>query len=170
MCPSYMVTREEKHSTRGRAHLLWEMLNNAEIETWRSEEVLDALDLCLSCKGCTNDCPVNVDMPTYKAEFLHNRWKHRLRPRQAYAFGLIDQVSRVASRAPGVVNFLTQVPPFAQVFKLAAGMTQERAVPRFAPLTLQQWFKQRGEAWRPYRTVASWYFWRILEASRKKTP
>jgi Fe-S oxidoreductase len=88
-------------------------------------------------------------MPTYKAEFLHQRWKHRLRPRHAYAFGLIDQVARVASRAPGIVNFLTHTPPFAQAFKLAAGMTQEREVPEFAPLTLQRWFRQRGRTTNP---------------------
>jgi FAD/FMN-containing dehydrogenase/Fe-S oxidoreductase len=145
MCPSFMATREEMHSTRGRTRLLFEMLKGEVItDGWQSDEVMEALDLCLACKGCTNDCPVNVDMPTYKAEFLHHRWKHRLRPRHAYAFGLIDQVARVASRAPGVVNFVTQTPPFAQAFRLAAGMTQRRRVPTFAPLTLQQWFAQRG--------------------------
>ncbi|HEU5245375.1 MAG TPA: FAD-linked oxidase C-terminal domain-containing protein [Gaiellaceae bacterium] len=150
MCPSFMATREEMHSTRGRTRLLFEMLEGEVItDGWQSDEVMEALDLCLSCKGCTHDCPVDVDMPTYKAEFLHNRWKHRLRPRHAYAFGLIDQVSRVASRAPGLVNFLTHTPPFAQAFKLAAGMTQQRAVPTFAPLTLQQWFKQRGGTTNP---------------------
>jgi FAD/FMN-containing dehydrogenase/Fe-S oxidoreductase len=150
MCPSFMATREEMHSTRGRTRLLFEMLEGEVItDGWQSDEVMEALDLCLSCKGCTNDCPVGVDMPTYKAEFLHNRWKHRLRPRHAYAFGLIDQVARLASRAPGLVNFVTQTPPFAQAFKLAAGMTQERAVPKFAPLTLQQWFKQRGGTTNP---------------------
>jgi FAD/FMN-containing dehydrogenase/Fe-S oxidoreductase len=150
MCPSFMATREEMHSTRGRARLLFEMLEGEVItDGWQSDEVMEALDLCLSCKGCTNDCPVDVDMPTYKAEFLHNRWKHRLRPRHAYAFGLIDQVSRLASRAPGVVNFVTHTPPLAQAFKLAAGMTQRRDVPEFAPLTLQQWFKQRGGTTNP---------------------
>src|SRR5213596_3218910 len=104
---------------------------------------MEALDLCLSCKGCTNDCPVGVDMPTYKAEFLHNRWKHRLRPRHAYAFGLIDQVSRIASHQPGLVNFVTHTPPLAQAFKPAAGMTEEREVATFGPPQLQQWFKQR---------------------------
>jgi FAD/FMN-containing dehydrogenase/Fe-S oxidoreductase len=150
MCPSFTATREEMHSTRGRARLLFEMLEG-EIVTdgWQSDEVMEALDLCLSCKGCTNDCPVDVDIPTYKAEFLYHRWKHRLRPRHAYAFGLIDQVSRVASRAPGLVNFLTHTAPFAQAFKLAAGMTQQRAVPEFAPVTLQQWFKQRGGTTNP---------------------
>jgi FAD/FMN-containing dehydrogenase/Fe-S oxidoreductase len=150
MCPSFIATREEMHSTRGRARLLFEMLEG-EIVTdgWQSDEVLEALDLCLSCKGCTHDCPVDVDMPTYKAEFLHQRWKHRLRPRPAYAFGLIDQVARVASRMPEVVNFVTHTPPLAQAFKLAAGMTQEREVPSFAPLTLQRWFRQRGGTTNP---------------------
>ena len=150
MCPSFMATREEMHSTRGRARLLFEMLQGQIVtDGWQSDEVMEALDLCLSCKGCTHDCPVDVDMPTYKAEFLHHRWKHRLRPRHAYAFGLIDQVARVASHAPGLVNLVTHTPPFAQAFKLAAGMTQRRAVPTFAPLTLQQWFKQRGGTTNP---------------------
>ena len=147
MCPSFMATREEMHSTRGRARLLFEMLEGELITGgWQSDEVMEALDLCLACKGCTHDCPTNVDLPTFKAEFLHHRWKHRLRPRHAYAFGQIDRVAQLASRAPRIVNFLTQTPPFAQAVKLAAGMTQERAVPKFAPLTLQRWFAQRGGA------------------------
>ena len=143
MCPSYMVTREEKHATRGRARLLWEMLNGDELEGWRSKEVYDALDLCLSCKGCTNDCPVNVDMPTLKAEFLSRHYEGRLRPRPAYAFGLIDQTARIASKLPGLANFLTQTPPFERAFKLAAGIHPERRVPAFAPVTLKEWFAQR---------------------------
>jgi FAD/FMN-containing dehydrogenase/Fe-S oxidoreductase len=145
MCPSYMVTRDEMHSTRGRAHLLFEMLRGEVVEGgWQSDEVMEALDLCLSCKGCTNDCPVKVDMPTLKAEFLHHRYAHRLRPRHAYAFGLIDRVAAVASRFPELANLLTQTPPFAQGMKLAAGMTQHRAMPSFAPVTLQEWFRRRG--------------------------
>lgn len=146
MCPSFVATREEKHTTRGRAHLLFEMLNGEVItDRWRSKEVFEALDLCLACKGCTNDCPVNVDIPTLKSEFLHHHWKHRLRPRHAYAFGLIDQVSRVASRVPGIVNVATSVPPLSQLVKFTAGITQRRAVPQFAPLTLREWFAARGE-------------------------
>src|SRR5204862_3847893 len=122
MCPSYMVTREEKHSTRGRAHLLWEMLNNPELELWHDDEVEEALDLCLSCKGCTNDCPVSVDLPTLKAEFLAHRYEKRLRPRHAYAFGLIDQAARLASLAPGLVDAVTQAPGLAGFAKAAAGM------------------------------------------------
>jgi FAD/FMN-containing dehydrogenase/Fe-S oxidoreductase len=147
MCPSYQVTREEKDSTRGRARLLFEMLEGEVItDGWQSNEVYDALDLCLSCKGCTNDCPVSVDIPTYKAEFLHHHFKswRRWRPRYAYAFGLIDQASRVAARMPQVANFVTQTPPFSRVAKLAAGMAPGRSIPEFAPMTLQQWFEQRG--------------------------
>src|SRR6185437_13727721 len=119
MCPSFTATREEMHSTRGRARLLFEMLEGELVtDGWQSDEVMEALDLCLSCKGCTHDCPDDVDMPTYKAELLHQRWKRRLRPRQAYAFGLIDQVARIASHLPEVVNFVTRTPPFAQAFKL----------------------------------------------------
>jgi FAD/FMN-containing dehydrogenase/Fe-S oxidoreductase len=145
MCPSYLVTREEKHSTRGRARLLFEMLQGRPLEGgWRSREVFDALDLCLSCKGCTSDCPVSVDMPTLKSEFLSHYWKRRLRPRHAYAFGLIDQAARIASRIPRAVNLVTQTPGAARVAKLAAGMAPERAIPRFAPRTFTGWYRERG--------------------------
>jgi FAD/FMN-containing dehydrogenase/Fe-S oxidoreductase len=144
MCPSYMVTREEKHTTRGRARMLWEMVNGEDLELWRSDEVLDALDLCLSCKGCTNDCPVNVDMPALKAEFLSHHYERRLRPRHAYAFGLIDQAARFASKLPGVANFVTQREPFASLAKLGAGAHPKRHLPPFAPVTLRDWYGARG--------------------------
>jgi FAD/FMN-containing dehydrogenase/Fe-S oxidoreductase len=147
MCPSYLVTREEKHSTRGRARLLFEMLRGRPLEGgWRSREVFDALDLCLSCKGCTHDCPVGVDMPTLKSEFLSHYWKRRLRPRHAYAFGLIDQAARIASRVPGAVNLVTQSPRTARLAKLAAGMAPQRDIPRFAPQTFTSWYRARGGA------------------------
>jgi FAD/FMN-containing dehydrogenase/Fe-S oxidoreductase len=144
MCPSFQVTREEKHSTRGRARLLWEMLNGGELELWRDEEVFESLDLCLACKGCTNDCPVSVDLPTLKAEFLSHYYERRLRPRHAYAFGLIDQAARLASGLPGVVNFLTQTPGLSPLAKRLAGMAPERRFPAFAPLTLRDWWHARG--------------------------
>jgi FAD/FMN-containing dehydrogenase/Fe-S oxidoreductase len=144
MCPSYMVTREEKHTTRGRARMLWEMVNGEDLELWRSDEVRDALDLCLSCKGCANDCPVNVDMPTLKAEFLSHHYEHRLRPRHAYAFGLIDQAARFASKLPEVANFVTQREPLASIAKLAAGAHPDRHLPPFAPVTLRDWYVRRG--------------------------
>jgi len=91
MCPSFRVTREEEHSTRGRAHLLWEMTKGEVVQDgWQSDEVKDSLDLCLSCKGCKSDCPVGVDLATYKAEFLSHYYEGRMRPLSAYAFGNID--------------------------------------------------------------------------------
>jgi FAD/FMN-containing dehydrogenase/Fe-S oxidoreductase len=152
MCPSYQVTREEKHSTRGRARLLFEMLQGEVItDGWQSREVYDALDLCLACKGCTNDCPVNVDMPTYKSEFLHRHFKsaRRWRPRHAYAMGYIDKAARLASLMPELANFATQTPGLRRLTKLAGGIDQRRPVPKFAPMTLQEWFRRRGGAANP---------------------
>ncbi len=111
MCPSYMVTREEEHSTRGRARLLFEMVRGETITTgWRSAEVRDALDLCLACKGCKSDCPVNVDMATYKAEFLAHHYAHRLRPRAHYSMGWLPVTAQAASRAPALANAILQSP------------------------------------------------------------
>jgi Fe-S oxidoreductase len=144
MCPSYMVTREERHTTRGRAHHLWEMLHGDVIQDrWRDDNVKEALDLCLACKGCKGDCPVNVDMATYKAEFLSHYWEGRLRPRYAYAFGLIDQWSRLASMWPGLVNLATQTPGLSHLAKLVAGMPFQRKFPQFAPKTFQHQFHRR---------------------------
>ena len=156
MCPSYMVTREEKHTTRGRAHILWEMLNGEELELWRDHEVFEALDLCLSCKGCTSECPVNVDMPTLKAEFLSHYYQGRLRPRTAYAFGLIDQAARLASKMPGLVNFVTQTAPFDALAKAAIGVSQKRHIPPFASPTLKEWFARRPHRDGGGRRVILW--------------
>jgi FAD/FMN-containing dehydrogenase/Fe-S oxidoreductase len=145
MCPSYRVTREEEHSTRGRAHLLFEMMQGDLIrDGWRSEEVKESLDLCLSCKGCKGDCPVHVDVATYKAEFLSHYYEGRIRPRQAYAFGLIHQWARLASLAPGLVNLVTQTPGLRDVAKLIAGIPPQRQIPAFAPNTFQRLAGKRG--------------------------
>jgi Fe-S oxidoreductase len=121
--------------------------------------VKDALDLCLACKGCTSDCPVQVDMPTMKSEFWHHHFKSfkRWRPRYAYAFGLIDQASRVASLMPEVANVVTQTPGLRSVARFVAGMAPERSIPPFAPMTLQQWWRQRGGTSNPHgRRVVLW--------------
>ena len=145
MCPSYMVTREEMHSTRGRAHLLFEMLQGDVItEGWRSPHVKEALDLCLACKGCKGDCPVGVDVATYKAEFMSHYYEGRLRPRSAYAFGLIHVWARLASLMPDAVNFFTQAPALSGAAKRLAGVAPERDIPAFAPQTFKQWFRERG--------------------------
>ena len=144
MCPSFQVTREEKHSTRGRAHLLWEMLEGDPVAgMWQNEDVKDALDLCLACKGCKGDCPVHVDMATYKAEFLSHYYERHLRPRHAFAFGLITWWARIAARAPGLVNLLTHMPGLSEMAKFAAGMARQREIPRFAPHTFREMFARR---------------------------
>jgi FAD/FMN-containing dehydrogenase/Fe-S oxidoreductase len=154
MCPSYMVTREEMHSTRGRTHLLWEMMHGDVIEDrWRDEHVKEALDLCLACKGCKGDCPVNVDMATYKAEFLAHYWEGRVRPVPAYAFGWIDKWARLASLAPGFANLLTQLPVLRDLAKAAVGVPHERQIPAFAPETFTSWFRKRPRSQRASKLV-----------------
>jgi FAD/FMN-containing dehydrogenase/Fe-S oxidoreductase len=144
MCPSYRATREEEHSTRGRAHLLWEMTQGEVIrDGWRSEEVKHSLDLCLACKGCKTECPVGVDVATYKAEFLSHYYEGRLRPRSAYASGNIDLWARLASHAPGLANLATQLPFLRDLSKLVAGIPKQRAIPAFAPETFKTWFYRR---------------------------
>ncbi len=144
MCPSFMVTREEKDSTRGRARLLFEMLQGEELDNgWRDESVREALDLCLACKGCKGDCPVNVDMATYKAEFLSHYYSGRLRPITAYSMGLIMYWARVASKMPGLVNFMSQTPGLSRLVKFAGGIAPQRRVPGFAPYTFTEWFRNR---------------------------
>jgi Fe-S oxidoreductase len=144
MCPSFMVTREEMHSTRGRARLLFEMLQGDPLTGgWQDEHVKDALDLCLACKGCKGDCPVSVDMATYKSEFLSHYYEGHRRPVSAYAFGLVHYWARLASLAPDVVNFVTQTPGLRAIAKLASGMPLERRIPAFAPYTFKDWFARR---------------------------
>lgn len=144
MCPSYQVTREEQHSTRGRAHLLFEMLRGEVIrDGWKSEEVKEALDLCLSCKGCKSDCPVSVDMSTYKAEFLSHYYEGRLRPRSAYAFGFVREWSRLGSLVPRLANFFTQTPGLRSLMKWGAAIAPERHIPKLATETFTSWFRSR---------------------------
>jgi Fe-S oxidoreductase/FAD/FMN-containing dehydrogenase len=152
MCPSYRATREEEHSTRGRAHLLWEMTQGEGQKDgiirdgWRSEEVKESLDLCLACKGCKSDCPVGVDVATYKAEFLSHYYEGRVRPLNAYAFGNIDFWARLASNAPGVANLTTQLPVLRDLAKFVAGIPAQRSIPPFAPRSFKRNWFGRGEA------------------------
>jgi FAD/FMN-containing dehydrogenase/Fe-S oxidoreductase len=145
MCPSYMVTHDEEHSTRGRAHLLFEMLQGQVITGgWRNEHVKEALDLCLACKGCKGDCPVNVDMATYKAEFLSHYYKGRLRPMSAYVMGLIYWWARLASLAPAFANVMTQTPLLSALAKVVIGVAPQRRLPVFATITFKDWLRKRG--------------------------
>ena len=143
MCPSYMVTRDEEDSTRGRARMLYEMMaGDVLTDGWKSEEVKDALDLCLACKGCHNECPVNVDMATYKSEFLSHYYEGRVRPRSAYATGLFYWWARLASPIAPVVNFFTSTQPFSSVLKKLGGIASQRSIPQFARVTFRKWFQR----------------------------
>jgi Fe-S oxidoreductase len=147
-----MATREERHSTRGRARLLFEMLRGDVIgqKTWRDESVKEALDLCLACKGCKGECPVLVDMATYKAEFMAHYYRHRLRPVAAYGIGHIYWWARLAAHAPALVNLITQTRPFADLFKRLGGIAPQRRVPAFAAETFKRGYFRtqpaRGDA------------------------
>ncbi len=145
MCPSFQATREEIHSTRGRATLLFEMLQGDPVKKgWRDPAVAEALDLCLQCKGCKHDCPVSVDMATYKSEFLSHYYRGRLRPRSAYSMGLIWRWARWARLAPGLVNEAIRAPVLGPILRKLAGITPHRDPPHFAAETFQQWFKRRA--------------------------
>jgi Fe-S oxidoreductase len=147
MCPSFVATRDEKDSTRGRARVLQELANGELLrDGWRSAQVADSLDLCLSCKGCASDCPAGVDMATYKAEVLHQRYRHRLRPAAHYALGLLPLWVRLAAQAPGPANALLALPPLAALAKRAAGVDARRPLPRLAGRTFRAWFSARPEA------------------------
>jgi FAD/FMN-containing dehydrogenase/Fe-S oxidoreductase len=151
MCPSYQVTLEEEDSTRGRARLLFEMLDghgdSPVSDGWRSDAVKDALDLCLACKGCKSDCPANVDMATYKAEFLAHHWQGRQwrRPRSDLALGWLPLTARLVSalRLAPVVNAATRTPVLRDLV-IKAGGIEDREVPLFASQTFTQWFAARG--------------------------
>ncbi|WP_053619915.1 FAD-binding and (Fe-S)-binding domain-containing protein [Nocardiopsis sp. NRRL B-16309] len=145
MCPSYRVTGEEEHSTRGRARLLSEMLRGDLVEDgWRSDRVEGALDLCLACKGCKTDCPVNVDMATYKAEFLAHRYEGRVRPASHYALGWLPLWARAGSLAPEAANVLSAWPLLTGIGKRLAGLARERPVPAIAPRRFSDALRRRG--------------------------
>jgi FAD/FMN-containing dehydrogenase/Fe-S oxidoreductase len=160
MCPSFRATREEKHSTRGRAHLLWEMTKGELIVGgWRDPDVRSSLDLCLSCKGCKSDCPVGVDIATYKAEFLSHHYRGRLRPLNHYAFGHIDRWAAAASRAASFFNFLTRTPGPREIAKVAAGISPKRNIPALAGESFRRWFERRRRNRPAKRQAAPLVLW-----------
>jgi FAD/FMN-containing dehydrogenase/Fe-S oxidoreductase len=160
MCPSYRVTREEEHSTRGRARLLMEMVRGEVITGgWRSEEVRDALDLCLACKGCRKECPVGVDMATYKAEFLAHHYAGRLRPAAHYSMGWLPLISALVTAVPGLpglVNTVTHTPGLSRMAKRAAGIDPQRDIPRFAGQRFTRWAGSRPRGAAGGRRVILW--------------
>jgi FAD/FMN-containing dehydrogenase/Fe-S oxidoreductase len=162
MCPSYMATRDERHSTRGRAHLLWEMMEGLVMPSdWHNRDVHEALDLCLSCKACKSECPVNVDMATYKAEFLAHYYQGRLHPLRDYAFGFMDRLAHAAAVIPGVTprlaNLPLTLPGASNLIKATLGVAQQRRLPQFAARSFQrEWrrnSRERHAAQAPGRPV-----------------
>ncbi|GAA1182078.1 FAD-binding and (Fe-S)-binding domain-containing protein [Streptomyces hebeiensis] len=146
MCPSFRATGEERHSTRGRARLLHEMLAGEVVtDGWRSEEVRDALDLCLSCKGCRSDCPVGVDMATYKAEFLHHHYAGRRRPAAHHSMGRLPEWLRLAAPFARPLNAAARLGPAAAVAKRLGGIAPERDIPELAPETFTRWLRRRSK-------------------------
>lgn len=151
MCPSYKATGEEMHSTRGRAHLLFEMLNGDRAggvltRGWNEPSVKEALDLCLSCKGCKKECPVKVDMASYKAEFLWHWYREHRRPPAAYAFGFVDRWLRWAARMPRLARWAAQSPPLSALAKKAIGIAPQRQLPLPAEASFLRGFRADGNA------------------------
>ncbi|MCZ2860373.1 FAD-binding and (Fe-S)-binding domain-containing protein [Blastococcus sp. VKM Ac-2987] len=145
MCPSWPATREEKDTTRGRARVLQEMVApGGPVKDWRAPEVHEALDLCLSCKGCSSDCPTGVDMASYKAEVLHQSYRRRLRPRAHYTLGWLPRWADLAARAPRLVNGVLGSTLGGRLAKWGAGMDQRREVPAFAPRTFRRQWAAEG--------------------------
>jgi Fe-S oxidoreductase len=137
MCPSYQATKDEKDSTRGRARVLQEMANGSLVSRgWSSREVHEALDLCLSCKACSSDCPAGVDMAQYKSEVLHRTYRGRLRPMNHYALGWLPRWTRIVTGVPGlarVANAALGVRPLAKTVLALGGMDTRRRMVEFAP-------------------------------------
>lgn len=141
MCPSYQATRDEKDSTRGRARVLQEMINGTTVTGgWRSPEVRDALDLCLSCKGCASDCPTGVDMAAFKSEVLYQSYRRRIRPASHYSLGRLPRWAALASRAPRLINAAMTIPGVGPLALSGAGVDRRRTIPAFAPRTFRSWF------------------------------
>jgi FAD/FMN-containing dehydrogenase/Fe-S oxidoreductase len=144
MCPSYMATLEEEHSTRGRAHMFFEVLQGEVLkDAWGNEDVKRSLDLCLSCKACKAECPANVDLATYRSEFLSHYYDTHRRPLEAYAFGMIDRWARLASAFPHLANAGARAPGLSALVRRALHLAPERELPRFATTTFRGWARRR---------------------------
>lgn len=157
MCPSYRATRDERFSTRGRSRLFWEMLQGDVIKDgWKSEPVKEALDTCLSCKGCRSDCPTHTDMASYKAEFLSHYHETHRRPRQALTMGRIGDWAPLAARAPWLANLLTQTPGLSAIAKRVGGVAAERVMPKFAAQSFRRRDRKRVRRTDTPRKVILW--------------
>jgi Fe-S oxidoreductase len=145
MCPSYMATLEEQHSTRGRARMLFEMLQGEVLaDAWNNEHVKESLDLCLSCKACKSECPTNVDIATYRAEFLSHYYDTHPRPLQAHAFGRINRWARIGSAMPAAANWFARAPALGRAMRAALNIAPQRELPALAPVSFRRWADAHG--------------------------
>jgi FAD/FMN-containing dehydrogenase/Fe-S oxidoreductase len=149
MCPSYLATREEKDSTRGRARVLQEALDGALVNGLGDEAVSEALDLCLACKGCSTDCPSGIDMATYKSEALFQKYDGKVRPRSHYTLGWLPRWARLTAPIARLANLMLAIVPIAWLAKWFAGIDQRRSIPTFATMTLRRSDKRRTAAPQP---------------------
>ncbi|HEX6452613.1 MAG TPA: FAD-linked oxidase C-terminal domain-containing protein [Trebonia sp.] len=156
MCPSYLATRDEKDSTRGRARVLQELANGSLVSGWSSPALAESLDLCLSCKGCASDCPTGIDMATYKAEALYQRYRRKLRPASHYALGWLPRWAALAALAPGLANLSMRARPLAALGKRLGGIDQRRDLPTFEKRSFRKWFTGRAPAAQPGKPVMLW--------------
>jgi FAD/FMN-containing dehydrogenase/Fe-S oxidoreductase len=133
MCPSYRATGDEKDSTRGRSRVLQDMVRGARSidEGWKSEDVREALDLCLACKACSNDCPAGVDMATYKSEFFSHYYEGKFRPMSHFSLGWLPRWLKLTTLISPLVN-LVLASPLGKVVAAAGGLTTHRKMPKFA--------------------------------------
>ena len=138
MCPSYLATREEKDSTRGRARVLQEALDGTLVDGLADPAVSEALDLCLSCKGCARDCPTGIDMATYKSEALDQKYAGKVRPRSHYTLGRLPTWARLAGPVARPLNRVLRLGPVAALAKASAGIDRRRSLPEFAPVSLRR--------------------------------
>jgi Fe-S oxidoreductase len=163
MCPSYLATKDEKDSTRGRARVLQELANGTLVSGWNAPEVTEALDLCLSCKGCSSDCPTGIDMATYKAEALYQRYRGKLRPASHYALGWLPRWAAITTGSPllaRLANRSLAVKPAAALAKRLGGIDHRRPLPAFAPQSFRQWFAaRRGAVHAPVSTRTPALLW-----------
>jgi FAD/FMN-containing dehydrogenase/Fe-S oxidoreductase len=159
MCPSWLATRDEKDTTRGRSRVLQEAVNGTLVRGLASPEVHQALDLCLACKGCLSDCPTEVDMATYKAEVLHQTYRRRRRPAAHYSLGWLPRWAAAAARAPRLANRLLAVPGLAGLARRLGGVDPRRPLPGFATQTLRAWWRRRPPAGPPPTGQARVLLW-----------
>lgn len=159
MCPSFMATRNEKDTTRARANILREVLTRSNDDNpFGHKEIKEVMDLCMSCKGCSSECPSNVDMTTLKAEWQHQYYQKHGVPARTKFFGSAVKINQFASKLPGLTNFFSSNPLTAGVAKKVLGIASERTLPPVAKQTVNNWFKKNQQKIKPQNAKGKVYF------------